>query len=116
MSVPTDLPEFRHPLSSMLLFGKGGRLFSAGILMKKRIFEARAAGAAAVVTLPIASMVWLVAVPGVISGATFAAISLLAVGGAYVGFNTWRNGQATEHIGHVLQRAEASAERTGRDA
>jgi hypothetical protein len=82
--------------------------------MKKRSFENGAALGAAAITLPMVSTLWLLAVPGIMSPMTFAVVSLLAVAGAYVAFNTWRNGQATENIGHVLQRAEAGARRSAR--
>ena len=40
---------------------------------------------------------------------TLLALSFLAIGAAYVGFNTWRNAQATRNIDHVLNDAEAKA-------
>ena len=77
--------------------------------MKNRSIEKTTALAAGVVTIPVASLLFLWGVPGVLSPVTFAALCLVAFGGAYVALNTWRNGQATENIGHVLQRAEAVA-------
>jgi hypothetical protein len=76
--------------------------------VKKFNFEKQTALAASVVTLPMASVAWLMAVPTTMTPVTFWATTLVAFGAAYVGFNTWRNSQATEHIGHVLQRTEAT--------
>jgi hypothetical protein len=111
MSGPTD------PLISLFIrfqpLFRGARPFSRGVWMKKLNFEKQTVLAASVVTVPMASVAWLMAVPAVVSPVTFAAISIVAFGAAYVGFNTWRNGQATENIGHVLLRTEATAERSG---
>ena len=81
--------------------------------MKKLNFEKQTILAASVVTVPMALVAWLMAVPAMMSPVTFAATLIVAFGAAYVGFNTWRNGQATENIGHVLQRTEATTERSG---
>ena len=80
--------------------------------MKNRILEKTTALGAGAVTVPMASTLWLIGVPGLMSPVTFTAVSLIAFGAAYVAFNTWRNGQATENIGHVLRRAEATADRS----
>ena len=77
--------------------------------MQKLDLEKPAVLVAAGVTVPMASLVWLMAVPAMMSPATFAAMSLVAFGAAYVAFNTWRTIQSTENIGHVLQRTEATA-------
>lgn len=63
------------------------------------------------IALPFAATVWLFAVPPTMSSVTFVALALVAMGCALVAVNTWRNGQAAETMGHVLQRAEAMAAR-----
>ena len=73
--------------------------------MKNRNFEMAAVSTGAV-TLPLAAVVWVMAVPGMMSGVTFSAVAMVAAGAAFVAFNTWRNGRATENISHVLRRAE----------
>jgi hypothetical protein len=79
--------------------------------MKKLILERQAGVAAFALTLPMSSIAWLVAVPGLMSPVTFTAVSFIALGAAYVGLNTWRNSLATEHIGHVLNRTEGAGAR-----
>jgi hypothetical protein len=80
--------------------------------MKNRFLGEWAPFATAAAVLPVASGVWLLAVPGMMSTMTFAAMSLISVGAGYVAFNTWRNGQPTENIGHVLQRTDALLSRS----
>ena len=67
---------------------------------------------AGVITIPLAAIAWLATVPGLMSPVTFTALSLVAFGAAYIGLNTWRNGQATEGIAQVLQRTEAPVPRS----
>ena len=60
------------------------------------------------IALPFAATVWLFVVPQTVSAVTFVALALVAMGCALVAVNTWRNGQATGTIGHVLRHAEAT--------
>ena len=60
------------------------------------------------IALPFAATVWLFVVPQTMSSVTFVALALVAMGCALVAVNTWRNGQATGTIGHVLRHAEAT--------
>ena len=80
--------------------------------MKSPYFSKTTALATGAVMVPIASVVWLTTVPAMMSAATFTAVSLVGIGAAYVALNTWRNGQATENVASVLQRAEAGPSRT----
>src|SRR5215210_3611957 len=61
------------------------------------------------VVVPFAALVWLFAVPGTVSAVTMVALTLVAMGAALVALNTWRHGQPTRNIGHVLSDTEAAA-------
>ena len=58
--------------------------------------------------LPLAAIVWLMAVPNTLSFQTFAVMAVLTISVGAVGFNSWRNGQATGTVGHILYNAEAA--------
>lgn len=75
-------------------------------IMKNRVFEYKAIIAMFAIAVPFSALVWLLAVPQMLSPVTFVALMLVAMGAALVGLNTWRNGQATRHIGHVLNDTE----------
>ena len=87
----------------------GAAMNSEGVFMRNRFIERQSATAGFAIVVPFAALVWLFAVPQSISTVTFVAVALLAMGAAVVAVNTWRNGQATRHIGHVLNDAEAAA-------
>ena len=80
--------------------------------MKNAYFAKTSALATGAIMLPMASVVWLTTVPGMMSATTFTAVSLIGIGAAYVALNTFRNSQATETVASVLQRAEAGPSRT----
>ena len=61
------------------------------------------------VIVPFAALVWLFAVPQTMSAVTLVALTLVGLGAALVALNTWRNGQATRNMSHVLDAAEAAA-------
>ena len=69
----------------------------------------RAVTASFGVVVPFAALVWLFAVPQTMSAVILVALTLVALGAALVALNTWRNGQATRNISHVLDDAEATA-------
>ena len=72
--------------------------------MMSRYFEFRSITATFGVVVPFAALIWLFAVPQTMSVVTLVALTLVTLGAALVAFNTWRNGQATRNIGHVLER------------
>ena len=76
--------------------------------MDYRLFEYKATIATFAVAVPFAALVWLMAVPATIGGVTFVALALIALGGALIAVNTWRNGQATRNIDHLLNDTEAA--------
>jgi hypothetical protein len=75
-------------------------------LMKNRFFEYKAVLAMFAIAVPFSVLAWLFVVPQRVSPVTFVAIVLVAMGAALVGVNSWRNGQATRHIGHVINDTE----------
>jgi hypothetical protein len=87
----------------------GSASFSDGVFMMNRFFEFRSITATFGVVVPFAALVWLFAVPQTMSLVSLVALTLVALGAALVAVNTWRNGQATRHIGHVLNDVEAAA-------
>jgi hypothetical protein len=74
-----------------------------------RFFDYKSTVATFGVVVPFAALVWLFAVPRTMSAVTFAALTLLALGAAFVALNTWRDGQPTRNIDHVLNDAETSS-------
>ena len=83
--------------------------FSDGVLMMNRFFEFRAVTATFGMVVPFAAVLWLFAVSPRMSLVTLVALTLITLGAALVAFNTWRNGQPTRNVGHVLNDAEAAA-------
>jgi membrane protein implicated in regulation of membrane protease activity len=76
--------------------------------------------AAATLTVPVVAIAWLLMVPATVSMATFSAAAAIAIAAGAIGLRTWRSGQATGTIGHVIHDAEAgpkpdrdAASRTG---
>jgi hypothetical protein len=74
--------------------------------MKAYLIE-HGAVAAATLTIPVVAIAWLLMVPATMSLGTFSAAAALAIGAGAVGLRTWRGGQATGTIGHVINDAEA---------
>jgi hypothetical protein len=66
------------------------------------MFAALAVSASAVAALGL----W--GVPGVLSPSTFAFVTVFMIGGAAVALLTWRNAQATDTVGQLLQATEAA--------
>lgn len=60
-------------------------------------------------TVGAIGLLWALAVPGSMSALTFLTVTFVALGATAVLFNTWRNAQPTEIIGHVLAQAETNA-------
>jgi hypothetical protein len=54
-------------------------------------------------------ILWLWAVPSVLSPATFAFMSVFMIGGAAVSLITWRNAQATSTVGQLLHATETGS-------
>jgi hypothetical protein len=54
-------------------------------------------------------ILWLWAVPSVLSPATFAFMAIFMIGGATVSLITWRNAQATSTVGQLLHATEAAS-------
>ena len=67
--------------------------------------------AAATLTIPVVAIAWLVMVPATMSVGTFSATAAIAIAAGAVGLRTWRSGQATGTIGHVINDAEAAPKR-----
>jgi len=63
--------------------------------------------AAATLTIPVVALAWLFMVPATMSLSTFSVAAALAVGAGAIGLRTWRSGQATGTIGHVINDVEA---------
>ena len=59
------------------------------------------------VGLPVTGLLGLMLVPGTMSGLTFFALAAAIMGTGLVAMNTWRNGQPTRSVAHVLNDAEA---------
>lgn len=60
-------------------------------------------------TVGAMGLLWALAVPGSMSGLTFLIVTVVALGATAILFNTWRNAQPPEVIGHVLAQAETNA-------
>jgi hypothetical protein len=73
-------------------------------------FDYKSTATAFALVIPVCLALWLLAVPTTLSLATFAAVTLVMVGGTIVALNTWSNGRPTRSIAHVLN----DTERTGR--
>ena len=86
-------------------------LYPDEVIMTKPNLQYTSAAAAGAITIPFAAIVWLIMVPGAMSWMTFAALTSVALGGAFVALNTWRNSQATRSIAHVLNDEETKARR-----
>jgi hypothetical protein len=54
-------------------------------------------------------ILWLWAVPSVLSRATFAFMAIFMIGGATVSLIAWRNAQATSTVGQLLHATEAAS-------
>ena len=74
-------------------------------------FDYKSAGAAFALVMPLCIALWVLAVPSVLSVATFVAVTLVLIGATMVGLNSWNNGRATRSIAHVLNDAEKTAPR-----
>jgi hypothetical protein len=74
--------------------------------MKAYLIE-HSVAAAATLAIPAVAIGWLVMVPATMSAGTFATTAVLAVGAGAIALRTWRSGQATRTIGHVLNDVEA---------
>ena len=81
---------------------KSPRLRSAVVPLDARAALHPGTTAAFAVAVPFAALLWLFAMPGTMSVVMSVALALVAMGAALVAVNTWRNGQATGHLGHVL--------------
>lgn len=105
-------PERRIPAVPL---HAGTALHSEGVFMNYRGFEFRSTAAAFGMAVPFTAVLWLFAAPNAITPMTLIVVTLLAMGAATVTALTWRNGQATRSIGHVLHD-EAALPATKRPA
>ena len=101
----------RHPIHTPVLKSvaiplEAGPLYFDGVVVKNRFFEYKATVGTFAVAVPFTALAWLMAVPDAVTPVTFVAVTLVSMGAALVGVNTWRNGQATRHIGHVINETE----------
>ena len=78
-----------------------------GVLMTNEFSYYKSISATFGVVLPFAALVWFFAVPEALSAVSFVALTLVAVSAALVAVNTWRNGQPTRNMDHVLYQAES---------
>jgi hypothetical protein len=75
--------------------------------MKQLLMRYGTIGVVAVM-LSLAAIVWLMAVPNTMSFQTFAVMAVLTMSVGAVAFNSWRNGQATANVGHILYTTETA--------
>jgi hypothetical protein len=71
--------------------------------------QLRSVLAALAVSAVCVIILWLWAVPSVLSRATFAFMAVFMIGGATVSLITWRNAQATSTVGQLLHATEAGS-------
>ena len=64
--------------------------------------------AALAISVSSVAVLWLWAVPSVLSRSTFAFMAILVIGGAAVSLLTWRNAEATSSVAQLLQATEAA--------